>query len=80
MPALEREGVSIAGGSSNAAIGELSSSHTGVTGPSSVQIDRTYTTKYLGFEMDVEYFKGAEDRIRLHKVSFPSLTTGGCRV
>jgi tricorn protease len=36
----------------NAAIGELSSSHTGVTGPSSVQIDRTYTTKFLGFELE----------------------------
>ena len=36
----------------NAAIGELSSSHTGVSGPSSVQIDRTYNTRYLGFEME----------------------------
>ncbi|MEP6834916.1 MAG: S41 family peptidase [Gemmatimonas sp.] len=36
----------------NAAIGELSSSHTGVSGPSSVQIDRTYNTRYLGFELE----------------------------
>ena len=36
----------------NAAIGELSSSHVGVSGPSSTQIDRTYNTRYLGFEME----------------------------
>jgi tricorn protease len=33
-------------------IGELSSSHTGVSGPPSIAIPRTYTTKYLGFEME----------------------------
>ncbi|MFI5311878.1 MAG: S41 family peptidase [Gemmatimonadales bacterium] len=36
----------------NAAIGELSSSHTGVTGPSSAPMERTYTTKFLGFELE----------------------------
>ncbi len=36
----------------NAAIGELSSSHTGVTGPASSPIDRTYSTRYLGFEIE----------------------------
>jgi tricorn protease len=36
----------------NAMIGELSSSHTGVTGPSSVSVPRAYTTRYLGFEME----------------------------
>lgn len=36
----------------NAMIGELSSSHTGVTGPSSVNVPRAYTTRYLGFEME----------------------------
>jgi tricorn protease len=36
----------------NAMIGELSSSHTGVSGPPSIAIPRTYTTKYLGFEME----------------------------
>ena len=36
----------------NAAIGELSSSHTGVSGPSSVTIDRTYGTRYLGMELE----------------------------
>jgi len=36
----------------NAMIGELSSSHTGVTGPSSVTVPRAYTTRYLGFEVE----------------------------
>jgi tricorn protease len=36
----------------NAAIGELSSSHTGVTGPSSFAMDRTYSTRYLGLELE----------------------------
>ncbi|MDQ6613076.1 MAG: S41 family peptidase, partial [Gemmatimonadota bacterium] len=36
----------------NAAIGELSSSHTGVSGPASNAVDRTYGTRYLGFEME----------------------------
>ena len=36
----------------NAMIGELSSSHTGVSGPSSVTVPRAYTTRYLGFEME----------------------------
>ena len=36
----------------NAAIGELSSSHTGVSGPSSASFDRTYGTRYLGFEVE----------------------------
>jgi len=44
----------------NAAIGELSSSHTGVSGPSSVQIDRTYNTRYLGFEIEPD---GARYRV-----------------
>lgn len=36
----------------NAAIGELSSSHTGVTGPPSYSVDRTYDTRYLGVELE----------------------------
>ena len=36
----------------NAAIGELSSSHTGVSGPASIPIDRTYNTRYLGVELE----------------------------
>jgi tricorn protease len=36
----------------NAAIGELSSSHTGVSGPPTVQPERLYATKYLGFELE----------------------------
>lgn len=36
----------------NAMIGELSSSHTGVSGPSSVTVPRVYTTRYLGFELE----------------------------
>jgi tricorn protease len=36
----------------NAMIGELSSSHTGVSGPASVSVPRAYTTRYLGFEME----------------------------
>jgi tricorn protease len=38
----------------NAMIGELSSSHTGVSGPSSIPVPRVYTTRYLGFEMEPE--------------------------
>jgi len=38
----------------NAMIGELSSSHTGVTGPSSATVPRVYTTRYLGVEMEPE--------------------------
>ena len=33
-------------------IGELSSSHTGVSGPSSVSVPRAYTTRYLGLELE----------------------------
>jgi len=36
----------------NAMIGELSSSHTGVSGPSSVSVPRAYTTRYLGLELE----------------------------
>jgi tricorn protease len=36
----------------NAMIGELSTSHTGVTGPASVAMPSAYTTRYLGFEME----------------------------
>ncbi len=36
----------------NAMIGELSTSHTGVSGPSSVTVPRVYTTRYLGLEME----------------------------
>jgi tricorn protease len=36
----------------NAMIGELSTSHTGVTGPPSVTMPPVYTTRYLGFEME----------------------------
>jgi tricorn protease len=36
----------------NAMIGELSSSHTGVSGPSSVTVPRAYTTRYLGLELE----------------------------
>lgn len=36
----------------NAMIGELNTSHTGVSGPSSITVPRTYTTRYLGFEME----------------------------
>ncbi len=36
----------------NAMIGELSTSHTGVTGPPSVAMPAAYTTRYLGFEME----------------------------
>jgi tricorn protease len=38
----------------NAMIGELSSSHTGVSGPSSITVPRVYTTRYLGLEMEPE--------------------------
>ena len=33
-------------------IGELNASHTGVSGPSSVTLDRGPATRYLGFEME----------------------------
>jgi tricorn protease len=36
----------------NAMIGELSTSHTGVSGPPSVLMPSVYTTRYLGFEME----------------------------
>jgi tricorn protease len=36
----------------NAMIGELNSSHTGVSGPASMTVPRAYTTKYVGFEME----------------------------
>jgi tricorn protease len=36
----------------NAMIGELNTSHTGVSGPSSVDIPRAYTTRYLGVELE----------------------------
>jgi tricorn protease len=36
----------------NAMIGELSSSHTGVSGPPSITVPRVYTTKYLGLELE----------------------------
>jgi tricorn protease len=36
----------------NAMIGELSSSHTGVSGPSTRTMDRLYTTRFLGFELE----------------------------
>ena len=36
----------------NAMIGELSSSHTGMSGPASRTMDRLYNTRFLGFEME----------------------------
>jgi tricorn protease len=36
----------------NAMIGELSSSHTGVTGPASDPVPRQYQTHFIGFEME----------------------------
>jgi tricorn protease len=36
----------------NAMIGELNTSHTGVSGPSSVDIPRAYITRYLGLELE----------------------------
>jgi len=36
----------------NAAIGELSSSHTGVSGPATSTIPRVYDTRYLGIEIE----------------------------
>jgi tricorn protease len=36
----------------NAMIGELSSSHTGVSGPATRTMDRLYTTRFLGFEIE----------------------------
>jgi tricorn protease len=36
----------------NAMIGELSSSHTGMSGPPSRTMDRLYNTRFLGFEME----------------------------
>lgn len=38
----------------NAMIGELNTSHTGVSGPSSVTVPRVYTTRYLGLELEPE--------------------------
>jgi tricorn protease len=35
----------------NEMIGELNASHTGVSGPSGVDMPETYTTRFLGFEM-----------------------------
>lgn len=43
----------------NAMIGELSSSHTGMSGPPTRTIDRIYATRFLGFEMDTEPATGA---------------------
>jgi len=36
----------------NAMIGELNTSHTGVSGPASIDIPRAYTTRYLGVELE----------------------------
>ena len=36
----------------NAMIGEMSSSHTGVSGPATRTPDRLYTTRFLGFELE----------------------------
>jgi tricorn protease len=36
----------------NAMIGELNTSHTGVSGPASMTVPRTYTTRFVGFEME----------------------------
>ncbi|HEX5070043.1 MAG TPA: S41 family peptidase [Vicinamibacterales bacterium] len=36
----------------NAMIGELSSSHTGMSGPASRTMDRLYTTRFLGLELE----------------------------
>lgn len=36
----------------NEMIGELHASHTGVEGPSGIEIPSTYSTRYLGFEME----------------------------
>ena len=36
----------------NNMIGELNASHTGVSGPSSVELDRPYTTRQLGLELE----------------------------
>jgi tricorn protease len=36
----------------NAMIGEMSSSHTGVSGPATLTPDRLYTTRFLGFELE----------------------------
>jgi len=38
----------------NAMIGELSSSHTGVSGPASMNVPRVYSTRYLGLELEPE--------------------------
>jgi tricorn protease len=45
----------------NAMIGELSSSHTGVSGPPTRTIDRLYTTRFLGFELEA-----ADGRYRIN--------------
>jgi tricorn protease len=36
----------------NAMIGEMSSSHTGVSGPATRTLDRLYTTRFLGFDLE----------------------------
>ena len=36
----------------NEMIGELNASHTGVSGPSGIEVPPTYQTRYLGFEME----------------------------
>ena len=36
----------------NAMIGELNTSHTGVSGPSSVNVPRVYTTRYVGVDLE----------------------------
>jgi tricorn protease len=36
----------------NAMIGELNTSHTGVSGPASVTVPRTYSTRYTGLELE----------------------------
>jgi tricorn protease len=36
----------------NAMIGELNSSHTGVSGPASMTVPRAYTTRFLGFDLE----------------------------
>ncbi len=38
----------------NAMIGELNTSHTGVSGPASIDVPRAYTTRYLGLELEPE--------------------------
>jgi tricorn protease len=47
----------------NAMIGELSSSHTGVSGPATRTMPRLYTTRFLGFELEP-----AEGRYRINHI------------